>query len=451
MRKPLLKLFFVAFFILINGYTYLLEADPLTAEDKSGQLDIDGSQGISGSLVTIPIRIQSAPNDVSSLGFEVTIPSMLTYYKFEWGELVGDFEYFDCKTPEDGIIRCGGFKSTGGISEGARGDVVNLQFEVAMECNDVYQLELQNLIDGFFGWSTSPGTFDCARCLCDVNGDEEITPEDGLCAFQKYLKICPTDCGACENICCDVNQDDNCTPQDSLEIYEKYVGGDSLCTGSVVHVKGVGNGDYIRFGGSDWIMLDNNVGYIILKSNDATTENGCLEGCRAFDKSNNQTWEYNGKVASLNIYLNNEFYNNLGDDKAFIDENGEWLIVEGVSTPSYVWNGKIGLLTKIEFEYFRENGPNLTGTSTKAIDFPGNDPNIAGNWWLLTPGVGYSGGSSGNVVRYIDAGNYISASDASNCSTNRWLRPTLHMRKGLYVESGTGTIDDPKVITSSAP
>ncbi len=449
MRKRFLSLFFIALLILVCGDTYLAEAEPLTAEDESGQLDIVGLQGMSGSLVTVPVRIQNAPNDVSSLGFEVTVPSMLTYSTFEWGELVGDFEYFECTTPTDGIIRCGGFKSTGGISEGESGDVVNLQFEVDVECNDVYQLGLQNLIDDFSGWSASPGIFDCERCSCDVNGDGNITPQDGLCAFQNYLKICPTDCGACETICCDVTQDDNCTPKDSLEIYKKYAGMDSVCTGSVVHVKGVNNGDYIRFGGNDWIMLDNNVGYIIQKTHDAMTENGCLEGCRSFDKSNKQTWAYNGKVASLNIYLNNEFYNNLEDDKTFIDENGEWIIAEGVSTPSYVWSGKIGLLTKTEFEYYKENGPNLTGTSSKAIDFPGNDPNIAGNWWLLTPGVGYAAGDG--AVFFVADGNYISNSDASNCSTGRWVRPTLHLKKGLYVESGSGTIQDPKIITANAP
>lgn len=61
-------------------------------------------------------------------------------------------------------------------------------------------------------------------CACDVNGDGEITPNDALCAFQKYLGTCPTSCGDCEDICCDVNGDSQCTPGDALCIFQEYLG-----------------------------------------------------------------------------------------------------------------------------------------------------------------------------------------------------------------------------------
>jgi N-acetylneuraminic acid mutarotase len=62
------------------------------------------------------------------------------------------------------------------------------------------------------------------QCGCDINEDREVTPIDALCAFQKYLVICPTACGSCEDICCDVNMDEDCTPADALEIFKEYLG-----------------------------------------------------------------------------------------------------------------------------------------------------------------------------------------------------------------------------------
>lgn len=61
-------------------------------------------------------------------------------------------------------------------------------------------------------------------CKCDLNGDGTITPQDALCAFQKYLGICPTTCGPCEEVCCDVNQDGSCTPADALCTFQEYLG-----------------------------------------------------------------------------------------------------------------------------------------------------------------------------------------------------------------------------------
>ena len=59
---------------------------------------------------------------------------------------------------------------------------------------------------------------------CDISGDGQITPMDALCAFQKYLLVCPTECGACDDTGCDVNGDGSCTPGDALEIFKAYLG-----------------------------------------------------------------------------------------------------------------------------------------------------------------------------------------------------------------------------------
>ena len=207
---------------------------------------------------------------------------------------------------------------------------------------------------------------------------------------------------------------------------------------------GLSEGDYICFGGKDWIFLDDSTRYIILKGYDATTGSGCLLNCRKFDDSNDQAWGYGGKTASLNTYLNTDFYNSLGNDKDFVATNGEWSIETGENESAYIWTGKVALLTKTEFEYYKENGPDLTGTSVKVIQFPSADPNMNKNWWLLTPGVGYSGCSP---VRFIATEDIISASDASSCLTDRHVRPTVHLQSGLYIEGGDGTSENPKIIT----
>ncbi len=200
-------------------------------EDDSGALDIVGKSGGVGGTVTIPVRIQSAPNDVNSLGFEVFPPSVLTFTEHTRGPLVEDFDFFDCNIPDDkpDVVRCGGFKAEGGIAAGASGDVVSLNFDViGGEPGSSYPLSLQELVDDMASWPFSPGCFTVVAC--DVNGDGEVTPEDALCAFQKYLGIDPTACGPAEDIFCDVNGDGECTPADALEIFKEYLGLPSVCS-----------------------------------------------------------------------------------------------------------------------------------------------------------------------------------------------------------------------------
>ena len=196
-------------------------------EDDSGILDIVGKSGGPGGTVSIPVRIQSAPNDVASLGFEVAFPDwILTYTGFTKGPLVEGFDFFDVNVPEPGILRIGGFEAGADIiPSGASGDVVYLNFTVIdCEQGSSYSLYLQELKDGIKSWSVSLGCFQCG-CNGDVNGDGEITPLDALCAFEKYLEICPTSCDIpCEDVCCDVTQDGECTPADALCIFQKYLG-----------------------------------------------------------------------------------------------------------------------------------------------------------------------------------------------------------------------------------
>jgi PKD repeat protein len=192
-------------------------------EDNSGQLDVAGGIGASGGLVTIPVRINDAPNDVSAFGFELIYdPEMLSYMSYEKGALAEDLDFFDVKLIADGILRCGGVKNKG-ILNGASGSVLFVQFEI-IQSEPSTKLSLQGLTDEIANWTTSPGCFQ-SGCNGDINADGEITPMDALNTFEKYLSICPTSSNLdCDSICGDVNKDGDTTPADTLCIFQYYLG-----------------------------------------------------------------------------------------------------------------------------------------------------------------------------------------------------------------------------------
>jgi len=192
-------------------------------EDSSGQLDVSGGIGSSGGLVTIPVRINDAPNDVSAFGFELVFdPEMLTFKSFEKGALAEDLDFFNAQIVENGILRCGGVKNKG-ILDGASGSIVFVQFEIK-QTEPSTKLYLQALTDDMANWTTSHGCFQ-RGCNGDINADGEITPMDALNTFEKYLSICPTSSDLdCDSICGDVNQDGDTTPADTLCIFQYYLG-----------------------------------------------------------------------------------------------------------------------------------------------------------------------------------------------------------------------------------
>jgi len=240
------------------------------------------------------------------------------------------------------------------------------------------------------------------------------------------------------------------TEQGDLGILTKEANG--------LHVSGVADGDYIRFSGRDWIMLDNTTGYVILKDassipkqTDRIWMTGPFEEyCRAFDyeykKINaRQEWDTNGRIASLNEWLNNTFYNDLGDDKDFVAD-GSWQIEAGhpdASGDAYIWTGKIALLTKTEFEYFQANGPDLHGTATKAINKYTSDPNMNSGWWLLTP-----------VTKSVYGVYYVQwwGPNLENAGAhNKQVRPTLYLISGLVTSGGDGSNETPFIVVKPPP
>lgn len=170
------------------------------------------------------MRIQNAPNVVSSFGFDLSFDTdVLTYTGFDKGTLVNDFDYFDVNSISDGLLRCGGFDSDGNIVQDATDDVVYLNFAITDTVSNKSELTLSGPEDDIVNWSASAGCF-FPGCTGDVNLDGRITPQDALCAFEAYMGICPTSCNIeCGDICGDVNYDDEITPADALCIFEKYL------------------------------------------------------------------------------------------------------------------------------------------------------------------------------------------------------------------------------------
>lgn len=198
------------------------------SRDDSGALDISRGSG------PIDIRIQNAPQEVNSFGYDILYNSSLTsYLGFEPGQFFKGSDLVFCQEIKPGQIHCWGnnYSSSRGriIPPGYTGTLVTLQFSpighTAGECS----LCLENLEDDMAGWGITNGCLiasSSSSCTADVNGDGQITPQDALALYEKSSNVCPTTyCGPCSEICCDVDMDKECTSSDARFIFQKYLAG----------------------------------------------------------------------------------------------------------------------------------------------------------------------------------------------------------------------------------
>ena len=178
---------------------------------------------------SIPIHILDAPSQVASLGFDVIYdPAVLEYEGCDRGDLATAWDFFDCSTPETGVVRVGGFEAGADvISPGTTGCLVTLRFHalwVDPAPEDSSDLFIISQKDDVVGWSACPGNImgGCPHCG-DVNLDDDLTPGDALLAFQHYLAIADPPLDLCQLDQADVTQDDDITPADALCIFQKYL------------------------------------------------------------------------------------------------------------------------------------------------------------------------------------------------------------------------------------
>ncbi|MEW6379777.1 MAG: FN3 associated domain-containing protein [bacterium] len=145
-------------------------------EEDSGAVDIEGTQGTIGQEIQIPVRIQSAPDAVTSFGFEIIYdPNVLEYSNFERGDLTAHFDMFDVNHDPDnlGRLTVGGFCSSSqcGILQEANGCLVWLTFTVQGGQEDkYYPLHVEKLKDHIANFSSSGG---CFSLLPDNNNPED--------------------------------------------------------------------------------------------------------------------------------------------------------------------------------------------------------------------------------------------------------------------------------------
>jgi|GEM_PF-3486454 len=198
------------------------------SSDDSGTLDIGQGRG------SVDIRIQNAPRQVDSFGYDILYNASLTsYLGFEPGQRFQGPGFLSCQEIRVGQIHCSGSASSastnrgGLIPAGYSGTMLTLRFSPidrkAKECS----LCFENLEHDIVGWRATNGCLlpaEVSSCVADVNGDGQITPQDALCLYEKSTNTCPTTfCGSCSEICCDMDMDGECTTSDIMFIFQKYL------------------------------------------------------------------------------------------------------------------------------------------------------------------------------------------------------------------------------------
>ena len=200
-------------------------------DDCECSLEDWGALDISQGSENICIRIQNAPNEVNSFGYDIIFDSNSVSYKgFELADFFKGFDSFACDKINSGQIRCQG---EGGDVEGDgegksvpigyNGNMLTLQFSPIDLGPEGCGVCLANLMDDIAEWETTNGCLLPYFCSFDVDDNGVITPGDALCLYEKYLEICPTSCGPCQDICCDVNMDGHCTLSDALLVFHAYL------------------------------------------------------------------------------------------------------------------------------------------------------------------------------------------------------------------------------------
>ena len=144
----------------------------ISINTSAADLVLDNQSGDKGDTATFTVSIESAPNKVISLGFEVRYDaSVLNYSGHTAGSLVDGFDFFNANNTSPGVVRVGGFvvaemNPGAEISEGTGGALVSLEFDVIG--HEDSRLTLAALKDDIQNWTTKNGQF---------TGDHLVEPE----------------------------------------------------------------------------------------------------------------------------------------------------------------------------------------------------------------------------------------------------------------------------------
>ena len=215
--------------------------------------------------------------------------------------------------------------------------------------------------------------------------------------------------------------------------------------------KGANPNNYIEFdNGEIWRIISKEADgtYKILKND--------LLPNQAWDTSSSNNW---ARPATLNTYLNGEYYNGLDSSiKDNIvshtwgigvfagDSNSNGEVALGISEEkSETWNGNIGLIAPTD--YLRANSNDsqcnsgmLLFTNTEICNTT-NWMFISGSyWWTISPGAGYS-----SHVWAVYADGYLNGSSARTSA--HAPRPAAYLKSNITVSGRRTSLDPYKIVS----
>lgn len=181
-------------------------------------------------------------------------------------------------------------------------------------------------------------------------------------------------------------------------------------------------------------------------------------GRQRWDESGNNNWTN----ASLNTYLNNDYYNNQINATAknqIVASNfsigniefGESNLLTQINKENAIkWNGKIALPTLSE--YFRTNAVALTFSGYHAHynsykNYTWMYYGASDRWWTLTPNSAYNNSAYYILFSGASNGGRIYADYQSVRNKSLEIRPTIYISSNIKL-SGSGTQLDPYTITN---
>ncbi len=162
------------------------------------------------------------------------------------------------------------------------------------------------------------------------------------------------------------------------------------------------------------------------------------------------------KEASINIYLNTEYYNNLSqlaknqievhifNVGPIKDETNQTLLVDIQQEKNYKWRGKIGLISSTDYIQASTNSNCKSLYSSKAEPYPCKDNNFLENnnsWWTMTPIS-----SNNNTMHVWFKDGAYKRLWFGDCSRGLNVHPTLFIKSNIYIK-GEGTETNPYIIT----
>lgn len=148
----------------------------------AADLEIDDQTGAVGSSVTFTVSIDSAPNGVSAIGFDIVYDSaILSYDRFENGELADTgFSFFDVNTVSAGTLIFGAISGGGdAIAQGESGTLIELMFHVVGDGS--CDVAISDPKDSVATWTTENGRFATETASVNtrpVSHDRDVTVDE---------------------------------------------------------------------------------------------------------------------------------------------------------------------------------------------------------------------------------------------------------------------------------